>query len=98
MPDPIETFENAKNFVRTFPNLERWVYRALERQDINARGPGKTTLLQVVSGCGDLELVKSLIKHGAEIEESDDGGITPLHAASQGGHIDVVKYLVKSGA
>ncbi|MEM9569377.1 MAG: ankyrin repeat domain-containing protein [Bacteroidota bacterium] len=48
---------------------------------------------------GDLELVKSLIEQGADVNAVDAVfWRTPLNVSAKAGHFDVVKYLVKKGA
>ncbi|KAL3477404.1 ankyrin repeat-containing domain protein [Aspergillus californicus] len=47
----------------------------------------------------DLDLVRYLIEHGANVNKpSGNGQINPLGAAAEGGYIDTVRYLVKNGA
>ena len=47
---------------------------------------------------GDIELVKSLISKGADVNAmSGRWGGTPLHLASSFGHRDVVEFLIASG-
>jgi hypothetical protein len=47
---------------------------------------------------GDLERVKQLLKGGAKLDETAEGGMTALMWASLGGHFEVVVYLVEQGA
>jgi hypothetical protein len=47
---------------------------------------------------GDLERVKQLVEGGANIEETDDMGMTALMLASSNGCFEVVVYLVECGA
>jgi hypothetical protein len=57
------------------------------------------TALWIATGKGNLDLIKLLLKHGADANARD--GIwyeTPLLLAVQGGYTDVVKLLLKSGA
>lgn len=44
-----------------------------------------------------MEIVKLLLKHGANYDDKN-GPITPLHDASQNGHFDVVIALLDAGA
>ncbi len=57
----------------------------------------KTPLIQA-SSIGDLLTVQNLIKEGANINESDRDGYTPLMHAIWERKIDVAKYLIQSGA
>ena len=54
--------------------------------------------LMVASKKGNLELVKLLIKAGANVNLSDNEGWTPLIAAAHKGHKDVCKALLDNGA
>jgi serine/threonine-protein phosphatase 6 regulatory ankyrin repeat subunit B len=45
-----------------------------------------------------LEIVKTLIKNGANIEFSFREGFTPLYVACQTGNLDIIKYLIEHGA
>ena len=45
---------------------------------------------------GYLEIVKTLVTHGARTDKGDRG-ITPLHWACLGGHKEVVQYLKEVG-
>jgi len=47
---------------------------------------------------GKVDIVKTLLSSGANINISDNYGRTPLYIASMKGHIDVIKTLLSSGA
>ena len=47
---------------------------------------------------GNLEIVKNLIKQGADINAKDDDGNTVLMWSSREGHLDIVKFLIDKGA
>ncbi|XP_063312290.1 protein phosphatase 1 regulatory subunit 27 [Pelobates fuscus] len=47
---------------------------------------------------GNLECVKLLIKYGADIEQRDENGWTPLHMACSDGHPHIARYLLALGA
>ncbi|XP_038835091.1 protein phosphatase 1 regulatory subunit 27-like [Salvelinus namaycush] len=47
---------------------------------------------------GNLECVKLLVKHGADIHQRDEEGWTPLHMACSDGFPDIAKYLLSVGA
>jgi ankyrin repeat protein len=47
---------------------------------------------------GRVDVVRSLIDFGADIQKQGQFGYTALHAAAQNGHLDVVQALVKYGA
>uniref|UniRef100_A0A8D1WPG5 Protein phosphatase 1 regulatory subunit 27 n=3 Tax=Sus scrofa TaxID=9823 RepID=A0A8D1WPG5_PIG len=47
---------------------------------------------------GNLECVKLLVKHGADIHQRDETGWTPLHIACSDGYPDIARYLISLGA
>jgi ankyrin repeat protein len=47
---------------------------------------------------GDLEKVKTLLSLGASPDVRDDGGVTPLLAATYEGNLQIVQALVEAGA
>lgn len=62
--------------------------------NVNSFGPeGQTALHQSVID-GNLELVKLLVKFGADIRLANRDGWSALHIAAFGGHQDIVLYLV----
>lgn len=56
------------------------------------------TALQYAVGNGDIEMVKVLLKGGADINATDDFGLTPLISAVIIGNIEMVKLLIGHGA
>ena len=67
--------------------------------DVNAEGkmPGITPLMQA-SADNRLEVMKFLIKHGANIDATDIFGGTALIHATLNGHTEAVELLLKHGA
>lgn len=66
---------------------------------INATGGKLHTAIQAASYLGRIDIVKLLIKHGADPNQyggSKDG--SALSAAAQGGHFDIVTFLLSNGA
>ena len=47
---------------------------------------------------GQAEVVKYLLKSGAQVDAVSRRGRTPLHDASKRGHSEVVELLVEAGA
>ncbi|XP_026827953.1 protein fem-1 homolog A isoform X2 [Ooceraea biroi] len=47
---------------------------------------------------GNLEVIKCLISHGADINAVSDSGSTPVRSACFMTHMDIVSYLVEKGA
>jgi uncharacterized protein len=58
----------------------------------------KWTALHYASANGDAELVKYLIKHGANVNKATGEGSSPLFLAKLGGYDEVVKILKNAGA
>ncbi|XP_066896192.1 notch-regulated ankyrin repeat-containing protein [Kogia breviceps] len=62
--------------------------------NVNSFGPeGQTALHQSVID-GNLEVVKLLVKFGADIRLANRDGWSALHIAAFGGHQDIVLYLI----
>ena len=59
---------------------------------------GATPVLSVAAEEGNLETVKTLVKHGAEIDATDSEDRTALQKASMKGHKTLVAYLLDHGA
>jgi hypothetical protein len=55
-------------------------------------------MLAQASHDGDLNLVKQMIKEGADINYKDQNNSTPLILAAANYHTDIVEYLLKMGA
>jgi ankyrin repeat protein len=55
---------------------------------------GRTSLL-AASEEGNLDLVRSLLCHGADVKERGGFNNTPLHLASERGSLEVAKLLIK---
>ncbi|TPX37453.1 hypothetical protein SmJEL517_g00580 [Synchytrium microbalum] len=55
-------------------------------------------MLSIYSALGDLELVKALLTHGAQVNAQDERGTTALYLASENGHSEVVNVLCEHGA
>ncbi|XP_066511145.1 notch-regulated ankyrin repeat-containing protein B-like [Hoplias malabaricus] len=62
--------------------------------NVNSFGPeGQTALHQSVID-GNLELVKLLVKFGADVRLANRDGWSALHIAAFGGHQDIALYLI----
>ena len=46
---------------------------------------------------GDLPIVECLVQHGANVNQQDQDGRSPLWTAANHNHIPIVKYLLKHG-
>ncbi|WP_375316602.1 ankyrin repeat domain-containing protein [Wolbachia endosymbiont (group A) of Colletes cunicularius] len=47
---------------------------------------------------GNLDIVRSLISQGANVDSRDHNNLTPLHVATYNGHLELVKCLLEKGA
>jgi ankyrin repeat protein len=47
---------------------------------------------------GNTGLIDDLLQYGADVNEGDTEGLTPLHVAVMNGHLDMVKFLLSRGA
>lgn len=56
------------------------------------------TPLWCAAVAGKLEVVKCLVKHGADVNSVSDTGSTPVRSACFMTHLDIVKFLVENGA
>lgn len=54
--------------------------------------------LHIMAAKGDINMVKTFIASGADVDCIDGNGSTPLHLAVTGGHLDVVLTLLDAGA
>ena len=58
---------------------------------------GNTALTYACAG-GFLDVVKVLLKEGANIEDHNENGHTPLMEAASAGHVEVARVLLEYGA
>ncbi|XP_063613830.1 ankyrin-3-like, partial [Penaeus indicus] len=54
--------------------------------------------LHLAADGGHVDIVKILLRSGAQAEAKNSEGMTPLHLASWGGHAEVIKVLLGGGA
>ncbi|KAI0269610.1 ankyrin repeat-containing domain protein, partial [Russula aff. rugulosa BPL654] len=54
--------------------------------------------LHLASKAGQLEVVRMLIEHGADVSAQDKEGRTPMYLASQAGRLEVTQILLAHGA
>ncbi len=73
-------------------------------QLIYATSPQGTTCLMVATKSEQLEMVKFLVTQGADVNQADKSGRSPLLSAIHGkkwhasGNFEIVKFLVENGA
>ena len=60
--------------------------------------PNHLIAYQTSLSSGDFDSIQFLIDAGADINRSDERGITPLHIVSQEGHVPVAQLLLSHGA
>ena len=72
----------------------------LHKININSRdGSGfQQTALHKAVWDGHIQVVKFLVRNGAEIDAKNQNDATPLYIAAQEGQLDVVKFLIEKGA
>lgn len=58
----------------------------------------KLTPLCCAAVAGNIEVVKTLVQHGADVNALSADQKTPVHVACILKNVDVVKFLVKNGA
>jgi ankyrin repeat protein len=56
------------------------------------------TALHHASRNGDLDVVRNLVDHGADVNATSDNGHFPLYCAAGHGHAVTTRYLLESGA
>ncbi len=60
--------------------------------------PVRETALMVAAGGGNLEVVKYLVEHGANMDQMSCEGSTAIMPAILRGQTDVIRYLISKGA
>jgi ankyrin repeat protein len=85
------TRENAVRCIRHRVTALVWCFAAL-------MFAGCSTSLLKVAEQGDLTKTRTLLGEGADPNEEDEQGMTPLMLAAENGHIEIVRELVNHGA
>jgi len=68
--------------------------------DVNqtAKNALKVAPIHAAVSNGDLDTVRMLVEHGADINASQQMGYTALHGAAGAGRIDLIEFLLMQGA
>ncbi len=68
--------------------------------DIDSRtfGGDMGSALHRASAAGEVETVKFLIEHGANVNIKNEASQLPIHYAAENGHTEIVKILLENGA
>jgi hypothetical protein len=67
-------------------------------QSANANVGNCGTALHSASYRGHLQIVRSLLRHGVDVDRRGSSDCTPLICASWGGHCDIIQCLLEHGA
>ncbi|BET37156.1 ankyrin repeat domain-containing protein [Wolbachia pipientis] len=101
---PHVTYKDYKNDVE---KIKKFLLDHKSNQDLKTilnlkRGESKLTILHILSSmeCSNSEeCIDLLLNSGADPNEKDDTGRTPLHYATRSGHCDtIIKLLLRKGA
>jgi uncharacterized protein len=91
-------------FRKDYRDIVRRLLEAEADPNISINGPtdppeqqGITPLHQAAS-VGDMEMLRLLIAHGADLDTAKADGLTPLMAAAFSGQFEAVRALVEAGA
>jgi ankyrin repeat protein len=68
----------------------------LEKVNVNCFDKEGQTALHQSCLDGNLELVKMLVRFGADVRLANRDGWCPIHIAFHGGHTDIALYLVNA--
>lgn len=82
----------------TVSTLEEWERQVTAEPRPQGRPFGALTALLLAAREGCVECARSLVAHGAAINQVDPNGITPLLMATLNARWDVAAYLIAAGA
>ena len=89
-------------FIHAIDNNDiEYVNHLINNTDVNvdsAPYPTENTALNYAAIYNNLDIVKLLVKAGANLEIVNEDGETPLYNAALHGNIEIVKFLIESGA
>lgn len=70
----------------------------LRQSQVDDRDENGTTALMIASSKGQIQYVRELLSHGAEVNAQDLDNWTSLLCASKGGFLEIVELLIENGA
>ena len=65
------------------------------RSQVNPGDRHGSTPLHLAAGQGEVEAMRLLVKHGADVEHQTIGKATPLHVAASVGQLEALKFLTQ---
>ncbi len=76
---------------------------SVHKMVLDAPAPGRADvdidrLLHHATQNGDIEQVKQLLEHGANVDHENEQGLTPLHWSALNGRSDLAEILIAHGA
>lgn len=96
--DPEMNLEAALHFVLPLKNKSAALLLIHYAVSVNGADRACGTALQAASAFGHLEMVKSLLAKGANVNSEGGYHGTALQAASKGGYEAIARLLIKNGA
>ena len=103
-PDLVNTFSKdgwtPLHLASFFGHIMLVEYLVMSRADIHAvsKNPLKNQPLNAATASNHTNIVKFLVKKGADVNFAQHEGITPLHAAAYNGNEELVQILLAHGA
>jgi len=95
-PDyPLERLEYEFPFICSVANLTTVAKCISLGMDVNTEGINTFFPIHLAS---EKSVVKYLVEHGADVNQVNRNGNTPLLVSSENGHLQVVQYLIEHGA
>ncbi|ANB59930.1 ankyrin repeat domain-containing protein [Anoxybacteroides amylolyticum] len=98
MPLPPLSFTIASVLPQSEETNEELVKQMINKQTVKERDKDGNTPLHYAIDSGDIELVRLLVQHGADVNATNEAGTTPLMKAAQFGQTEIVKFLYAHGA
>ena len=93
--------EEICDFIHKNPKFIRYLIfrnKVNDLLDVNAKKENGDTALHEAAWNGHADVIRALVKLGADLKVQDKGDNTALHLAAWYGHVDAVKALAELGA